>query len=720
VTELDVYRRFNLPLLYWKRIGDDPQEWKGPHAKGWNDPARVYDFQHYRPELHNVGVFTGREIAANKHLTDVDFDKLIEDFVVAFFPTTSFALTRPGKPLSHLLYTAPTPLKGRLQYKALSDNKPYIELRGTGYQTMLPPSLHTPPDVHVALLKADAIKHADALLTLEEASLDYAIASLVNECFAGGFHHDERLALTGYLLKRHFDDARVVKLLQTICAYQVECRIPDMSAYDIEDAREGVTSTAARLKKNERVIGGSFFKEVHEGFLKRLQTWLPHAAGLVGVDDFYAYMPMHNYLFVPSREFWPASSVNARIFPIPNGTDDEGEETTIAANVWLDRNRAVEQLTWAPGSPMIIQDRLVSDGGWIDRVGCACVNLYRPPTITAGDPAEAKVWLGLVRAVYPDHAEHILAWLAHRVQHPDEKVNHALVLGGIPGIGKDTILEPVKTAIGPWNFAEVSPKHLLGRFNGFAKSVILRISEARDLGEMSRYDFYEHIKVYAAAPPDVLRVDEKNLREHAVFNVCGVIITTNHETDGIYLPADDRRHYVAWSSTTPADFPDGYWKVLYDWYAKGGTRHVAAYLAKYNLSAFDPKAPPPKTETFWAIVNANRTTEDAELADVLDACGNPPAVTLRMLVDGCPVEMADLSAWLCDRKNSRVIPHRMKTAEYVPFRNAAAKDGLWKIGDRRQVVYVRQSLSVREQQQAAEGLSATQQELPKGGGRSVL
>jgi hypothetical protein len=29
-----------------------------------------------------------------------------------------------------------------------------------------------------------------------------------------------------------------------------------------------------------------------------------------------------------------------------------------------------------------------------------------------------------------------------------------------------------------------------------------------------------------------------NLREHSVFNCCGVIITTNYKTDGIYLPAD--------------------------------------------------------------------------------------------------------------------------------------------------------------------------------------
>ena len=80
----------------------------------------------------------------------------------------------------------------------------------------------------------------------------------------------------------------------------------------------------------------------------------------------------------------------------------------------------------------------------------------------------------------------------HRVQRPWEKINHALVFLGAQGIGKDTLLEPVKDAIGPWNFAEVNPMQALGRFNSFLKSVILRISEARDVGDYDRYSFYDH------------------------------------------------------------------------------------------------------------------------------------------------------------------------------------------------------------------------------------
>ena len=120
---------------------------------------------------------------------------------------------------------------------------------------------------------------------------------------------------------------------------------------------------------------------------------------------------------------------------------------------------------------------------------------------------------------------------------------------------------------------------MLGQFNGFLKSVILRVSEARDLGDVNRFQFYDHLKAYTAAPPDVLRCDEKHLREHGVLNVCGVVITTNHKADGIYLPADDRRHFVAWSSLTKDDFPADYWTGLWGWYETGGIADVAAFCA---------------------------------------------------------------------------------------------------------------------------------------------
>ncbi|MGY3590136.1 primase-helicase family protein [Bradyrhizobium sp. USDA 4350] len=315
---------------------------------------------------------------------------------------------------------------------------------------------------------------------------------------------------------------------------------------------------------------------------------------------------------------------------------------------------------------------------------------------------EASPWIDHVRYVFGEDALHITSWLAHRVQFPYQKVNHALVLGGPQGIGKDTMLEPVKAAVGPWNFSEVSPQQMLGRFNGFVKSVVLRVSEARDLGDTDRYGFYEHMKTLTAAPPDVLRVDEKHMREHAVLNVCGVIITTNNK-DSMHLPSDDRRHFVAWSSRKKDDFTSDYWSRLYRWFASGGNEIVAHYLAHLDLSRFDAKAPPPKTQAFWEIVDSSRAPEDAEMADALDALCKPAAVTLgAVLVRATP----DFSEWLRDRKNRRKIPHRFDECGYVPVRNPDATDGLWKIGNKRQVVYAQRELSRRDQIEAASKIDA--------------
>jgi hypothetical protein len=265
------------------------------------------------------------------------------------------------------------------------------------------------------------------------------------------------------------------------------------------------------------------------------------------------------------------------------------------------------------------------------------------------------------------------------------------------------LLEPAKRVVGPWNFVETSPQQVSGRFNGFLKSVILRISEAHDTGDVNRYQFYEHLKCYIAAPPDTLRIDEKHTHEYSIMNVTGVILTTNHKTDGIFLPPDDRRHYVAWSPLETSHLPPNGWTELWNWYESGGFGDVAAYLRELDISTFNPKAPPKKTEAFWAIVDAGRAPEDAELADVLDEMGNPAAFTTSKLV--YTAGGAEIGDWLRDRKNRRIIPKRLEACGYSPVRNDMAKNGMWKVNGRRQAVYARSSIPKRDQLKAASKLA---------------
>lgn len=419
--------------------------------------------------------------------------------------------------------------------------------------------------------------------------------------------------------------------------------------------------------------------------------------GPIALDDFYAYAPTHTYIFRPTREMWGGAAINARLPAIKIG------KAKVPPTVWLDQHRPVEQMTWSPGEPEIIEDRIVDNGGWIARPGLRVFNQYRAPRPEPGDPGEAGPWLAHLHRLYPEDEQHIIRWLAQRVQRPGEKINHALVLGGAPGIGKDSLLQPVIQAVGVWNCHEIAPGQLMGQFNGYRKSVILRISEARDQGDaggnkVDRYGLYEHCKVLLAAPPDVLRTNEKHLREYAILNVVGVVFTTNY-SDGLYLPADDRRHFVAWTDLERGEFGADYWRDLFFWYQKeGGYGHVAAYLAGVDLSAFDAKAPPPKTAGFHRMVESGRAPEDAELADALDALGHPDALTIATIAG---YASADFRAWLLDRRNSRQVPHRMEAAGYVSVPNEGAQSGLWVVGGRRQVIYCRRELSIRERFAAA-------------------
>jgi hypothetical protein len=424
----------------------------------------------------------------------------------------------------------------------------------------------------------------------------------------------------------------------------------------------------------------------------------------ISLADFVAYLPANEFIYLPTRVVWPGATINSTIGSVEVGThevkNDKGEMETkplkIRATDWLNRNRGVASLTWAPGHPMLMSDTTAAESGWINAPGKTTFNQYVEQTIERRD-GDASPWTDHVRKVFPGDADHIIAWCAHRVQFPQQKINHGLLLGGTQGIGKDTILEPVTHAVGMWNFKEINPDQLLGQFNSFVKCVILRVNEARNLGDQTRVEFYEKTKTLTAAPPAMLHVNEKYMKPFYVPNVCAMVLTTNH-MDGLFLPSDDRRFYVAWSNLRKEDFAPTYWKNLYSWFEDGGNEIVAGYLASLDLSGFDAKGPPRKTSAWQRMANTSRAPEDAELADAIEKLHDPDVITIEQVKSRAEISLLD---YFRDKKNSRNVSKRFEACGYVAVDNTDAKDRLWRIGGKRQVVYAKASLSEREQMIAA-------------------
>ena len=120
---------------------------------------------------------------------------------------------------------------------------------------------------------------------------------------------------------------------------------------------------------------------------------------------------------------------------------------------------------------------------------------------------------------------------------------------------------------------------------------------------------------------------------------------------------------------------------------------MVAYLAALDITGFNSKSPPPKTEAFRAIVDAGRAPEDAELMDVLEKLNTPPVVTLSMLASRAE---GSFEYWLEDRKSARAVSHRLEACGYQRVSNPNAKDGMWKVSGRRVIIYGRSDLSVHD------------------------
>jgi hypothetical protein len=140
---------------------------------------------------------------------------------------------------------------------------------------------------------------------------------------------------------------------------------------------------------------------------------------------------------------------------------------------------------------------------------------------------------------------------------------------------------------------------------------------------------------------------------------------------------------------------------MWDWFDAGGAGHVAAYLTELDLTDFNPKRPPPRTDAWWAIVDASRPPEEGELADAIDKLGNPPALTLDDVVVAAPA-----LDWLTERKSRRTVPYRLERCGYIPVRNPNSKsDGLWVIKGKRCVIYGSKKLSSDDRAQAVHAMT---------------
>jgi hypothetical protein len=242
-------------------------------------------------------------------------------------------------------------------------------------------------------------------------------------------------------------------------------------------------------------------------------------------------------------------------------------------------------------------------------------NTWCASKVSTGTPGDCSRWLDHWDAMgWGEHRKHHLQWMAYTLKHPEDKINHILLLGGEEGTGKDFILQPLIEAMGDY-CTEIQGDDLLSNHNEYLLSTkYLNINET-ELGDHREAKAISNkLKPLAAAPPRTLRMNPKGITAINVTNILNATMTTN-STLPIQLNGPSRRFYATWTDLSIRDeneevTPDWikYWTDRWTWMNAGGHAHCIHYLLnEVDISKFNPGAPPPMTDFLRNIREASKS-----------------------------------------------------------------------------------------------------------------
>jgi hypothetical protein len=270
--------------------------------------------------------------------------------------------------------------------------------------------------------------------------------------------------------------------------------------------------------------------------------------------------------------------------------------------------QSLVSVTYAAGAGTIVnRDGLTYGNRWVNA---------RPQPV-AGD---VSPWLRHVERLVPEkfEREHLLNALAHKVQFPGHKINHAILMGGTHGSGKDTMFAPFFWAIGgdaKRNCSLVKNEDLTSQWGYALECEVMEISELRQADAKDRRALENTLKPIIAAPPELLTVNRKGLHPYYALNRLFVIAFSN-ERVAISLPSEDRRWFVIWCEA--ARLTEREALALWNWYKnQNGFQAVAHYLHTRDVSAWNPSAPPPVTEAKQIMIEHGMSTAEAFIVDML-------------------------------------------------------------------------------------------------------
>ncbi|MEH2529947.1 hypothetical protein V1277_003678 [Bradyrhizobium sp. AZCC 1588] len=232
------------------------------------------------------------------------------------------------------------------------------------------------------------------------------------------------------------------------------------------------------------------------------------------------------------------------------------------------------------------------------------LNIWQaPPWEDRPSEVEPTLFLQHVRYLFEDNEqaiEHVLNFIAHLVQRPDERANHAILLTSeAKGIGKSTLGTIIRRLVGERNSSVAQSKDLKSQFDGWLMGkLVVQVDEVYEHGNA---DLSNRLKPILTEP--TVSVNIKYGPQMEVKNFARLILFSNHSAP-IDIEDGDRRYFVFDSKAQPRG-PDYYERLNASIGSDKGMAAIYWWLRRRCLAAFRPYAAPPLTAHKEAIIEAS-------------------------------------------------------------------------------------------------------------------
>lgn len=616
---------------------------KAPSDTGWLDRSFLpEDFA----ETDNVGVKNG---VKSRWLIDTDLD--CEEAIRAaavLMPETGLAHGRASRRRSHLWYTVPE--VETCKFLDLDNAKVLIEVRSTGTQTVIPPSVYRTPEGDPDPLEWD--HNGDPL---EIAAPDYlravratAVATLFGRHWPGQGRHDAAGHLTGFLLRCGFDVPVVLRIVEVAARIAGDDEVDDRVRY----ARD----TAQRHTNGRQVTGGGRVTEAFPdgtALVRRVFQWLDkkgeealdrlnakHFTAQLGEDTVVgtdvAGKPVRFCSFDQFRKRYYSAYVPVK----GQAKDGKPKMSKVRLGEWWlshPEHRVYEEAVFAP-PPL--------------DVGAEDFNIWQGFTLDP-DPEPTpemrcqRFLDHLYRVVcngVDDYMAYLLDVCALTIQQPGVPSGVAVVMRGDSGAGKGTFVSLFGELFGAHYKHVDKHEHVTGRFNHhLSGKCVLFADEAVWAGNKQEVGALRRL-----VTERTLSIERKGIDVASEPNCVHLFMATNE--DWVW-PASlkERRGFILDVEQKPWATRDYFTDIYHEWH-HGGAAAFLAFCQQRTVPG-DRLGPVPKTAGLVTQMDLSFTTVQQWWLEKLDGGefrigqGWPPFISTLHLFEDYLATMGDTQRW---------------------------------------------------------------------------